>query len=181
MRIPDGCGVCLACEFFLVAAERGEQGAVANPAAPLMADIPPPVVPSSVKYSTEESPSKPGNGSGWILALAILQFVGGLVLYGMTISKSSASDRAAMLVLITTMGLAVIFFGLWIWGRKSPFPALLTALVVFVTFHLLDAVLDPMSLLRGIIMKIVIIFGLCTALKKAYIAKREKELEAPAQ
>jgi hypothetical protein len=39
-------------------------------------------------------------------------------------------------------------------------------------------VLDPMSLLRGIIMKVVIIAGLATALKKAYVAKREKELAA---
>lgn len=98
----------------------------------------------------------------------------------MAASKSSVDDGAAIGSVIVTTVLAAIFFGLWLWGRKSPFPALLTALIVFVTFHLLDAVLDPMSLLRGIIMKVVIIGGLATALKKAYVAKREKELAAAA-
>ncbi|MBL9212372.1 MAG: hypothetical protein JNL92_18065 [Opitutaceae bacterium] len=139
----------------------------------------PPPVPSSLHYSTEKPAAKRGNGSGWILALALIQFIGGLVMYAMMISKVPASDPGAIGVLITTVGLAAIFFGLWVWGRQHPFPALLTALIVFVTFHLLDAVFDPLSLLRGILMKIVIIVGLSTALKKAYVAKREKELAAP--
>lgn len=146
-----------------------------------MSEIPTPPqprpVPSSVKYSSGEPTAKAGNGSGWILALAILQLVGGLIMYGITATKAPAGE-ASVIVLISTMGLAAVFFGLWVWGRKSPFPALLTALIVFVTFHLLDAVLDPLSLLRGIIVKIVILVGLGTALKKAYVAKREKELEA---
>jgi hypothetical protein len=147
-----------------------------------MSETPPPspAVPSSVNYSSATAPTKRGNGSGWILALSILQFVGGLILFGMVASKSSADEGGAIGSLIATTVLAAIFFGLWLWGRKSPFPALLTALIVFVTFHLLDAVVDPMSLLRGIIMKVVIIGGLATALKKAYIAKREKELAADA-
>lgn len=142
-----------------------------NPSDP----TPPPV--SSLKYSTGEPAAKPGNGSGWILAICILQFIGGLIMYGVAVSNSRAGDLGAVAVLITTMMLAVIFFGLWLWGRKSPFPALLTALIVFVTFHLLDAVLDPMTLFRGIIVKIMVLVGLSTAVKKAYVAKRQKELE----
>lgn len=136
---------------------------------------PPPLV-SAVKYATPEPTGQPGNGSGWILAICILQFIGGLVMYGIRVSSTGASDLGAVAVLITTMSLAAVFFGLWLWGRKSPFPALLTALVVFVSFHLLDAVFDPMSLLRGIIMKIIILAGLGAAVKKAYLEKRRKEL-----
>jgi hypothetical protein len=149
-----------------------------TPTSPPATPTPPPAVTSSVHYPGTAAPTKPGNGSGWILALSILQFVGGLVLVGISASKGSLDDGEAIGSLIVTTTLAAIFFGLWLWGRKSPFPALLTALIVFVTFHLLDAVLDPMSLLRGIIMKVVIIAGLATALKKAYVAKREKELAA---
>lgn len=135
---------------------------------------------SAVKYSTGAPAAKPGNGSGWILAICIMQFLGGLVMYGIGISASGTDRTGPTAVLITTMSLAVIFFGLWLWGRKSPFPALLTALIVFVSFHLLDAVLDPMALLRGIIVKIVILAGLGSALKNAYVAKRRKEVEAQA-
>lgn len=99
-------------------------------------------------------------------------------MYAITASNSSRSDPAALGVLIVTMSLAGIFLGLWLWGRKSPFPALLTALIVYVSFHLLDAVLDPMSLFKGIIVKILILVGLSTALKKAYMDKRQRELEA---
>jgi 4-amino-4-deoxy-L-arabinose transferase-like glycosyltransferase len=146
-----------------------------------MPENPPPPQPASsaLHYSNDTVAAKRGNGSGWILALSLLQLIGGLIMYGMTASKLPADDPGAIGVLVTTVGLAAVFFGLWLWGRRHPFPALLTALIVFVTFHLLDAVLDPLSLLRGIIMKVVIIVGLCTALKKAYVAKREKELAAP--
>lgn len=142
---------------------------------------PPPLPPkplSSLKYSTGEPAATPGNGSGWILAIAIMQFFGGLIMYAITASNSSRTDAGALGVLITTMSLAGIFFGLWLWGRKSPFPALLTALIVFVSFHLLDAVFDPMAILRGIIVKVLILVGLSTALKKAYRDKRQKELAA---
>ncbi len=101
-------------------------------------------------------------------------------MYAITASNSSRSDAGALGVLITTMSLAAIFLGLWIWGRKSPFPALLTTLIIFVTFHLLDAVFDPTAILRGIIVKILILTGLGTALKKAYMDKRRKELEGQA-
>ncbi len=133
---------------------------------------------SAVKYSTGDPAATPGNGSGWILAIAIMQFFGGLIMYAITASNSSGTDAGALGVLITTMSLAGIFFGLWLWGRKAPFPALLTALIVFVSFHLLDAVLDPMALLRGIIVKVLVLAGLGSALKKAYREKREKELAA---
>jgi hypothetical protein len=147
-----------------------------------MADLPAPgpasaPVPSDITYVPGFKREKAGNGSGWILAIAILQAVGGGFMYMMSASTSSPSDPAAIGVLIVMLALALIFFGLWIWGRKSPFPALLTALVVFVSFHLLDAVLDPATLVQGIIMKIVVLSGLGTALKKAYVAKRERELE----
>jgi hypothetical protein len=142
-----------------------------NPAAP----NPPPV--SSVKYSTGAPTAKPGNGSGWILAICIMQFLGGLVMFGISASNAGTTG-GGVAVLVTTMSLAAIFFGLWLWGRKSPFPALLTALIVFVSFHLLDAVFDPMAILRGIIVKIIVLTGLGTALKQAYLAKRQKELEA---
>lgn len=80
-------------------------------------------------------------------------------------------------VLAVMLTLSAVFFGLWIWAKASPFPALLTTLIVFVTFHLVDAVIDPFALLRGIVIRIVILVGLVTALKKAYVAKRERELD----
>lgn len=133
--------------------------------------------PSSIQYTASEAPKAKGNGSGWILALSIMQTVGGVVMFAMSASAGGAGSPEAIGVLVVMLLLALVFFGLWIWGRKSPFPALLTTLVIFVSFHLLDAVLDPASLLRGILIKIVMFVGLVTATKTAYMAKREAELE----
>lgn len=132
---------------------------------------------TSIQYSAGEAPKAKGNGSGWILALSIMQAVGGLVMFAITASAGGADNPEAMGVLVGMLFLAAVFLGLWIWGRKSPFPALLTTLIVLVTFHLLDAVLDPASLFRGIILKIIMLVGLVTATKTAYLAKREAELE----
>lgn len=142
------------------------------------APVPPPSAPSAARpYLTPEGPPRRrGDGRGYILALACLQAVGGIVYFA--INSRRGSQVNAEVVLGVMLALSAIFFGLWIWAKKAPFAALLTTLIVFVTFHLLDAVIDPISLVQGIVIKIVILAGLVTALKKAYIAKRERELEA---
>ena len=147
-----------------------------------MENLPPatPVSPSPIPSAAKPYPgaesTKRGNGRGWILALAILQFCGGLFNYGLT--KSTHDDAPAGFVLATMLGLSAIFFALWIWGKKAPFAALLTALIIFVTVHLLAAVFEPLSLFKGIILKLAFLVGLSTALKTAYTRKREAELEA---
>jgi hypothetical protein len=152
-----------------------------EPAAP----TPPPLRESVAKpyFAGSGEPPKKGTGSGWILALAIMQVVGALIFYGM--ANIGQSDHAisglmpakmSTASLVVMLGLAAIYFGLWFWSKKALFAALLTTLIVFLTFVALDAVVEPLSLLRGIIIKIVVVAGLCTALKKAYVEKREREM-----
>jgi hypothetical protein len=145
-----------------------------------MENQPPPLVsprPSAAQpYPGPDSSISRGNGRGWILALAILQLIGGLVIFAMT--REQVEPLTANIMLIFLLGLAAIYFGLWVWGKKAPFAALLTALIIFLTVHLLDAVFEPANFFRGIIVKIILVGGLCTALKKAYTKKREAELEA---
>lgn len=149
-----------------------------------MADTPAPLPQSDPERPSLSRPyeapglpnSKKGNGSGWILALAIMQFLGGLILWAM----SDTVGAVSVVSLVILMLLAAAFFGLWLWGRKSPFPALLTALILFVSMHLLDAVFDPATLLRGFLVKIVMLVGLSVALKQAYMQKRQRELEGAA-
>ena len=93
-------------------------------------------------------------------------------------TRETLAPVAAQITLAILLGLAAFYFGLWIWAKKSPFAALLTALLVFVSVHLLDIVLEPANLFRGIIVKIILLVGLCNALKNAYRKKREAELEA---
>lgn len=127
-------------------------------------------------YPGSDAAKRSGNGSGWILALAILQVIGSIIVFA--ISRNTMEPLAAGIMLAILLGLAAIYFGLWFWAKKSPFPALLTTLIIFLSFHLLDAVVEPANLFRGIFIKIIFVVGLATALKKAYTKKREAELEA---
>jgi hypothetical protein len=113
-----------------------------------------------------------GNGSGYVLLVAVLQLIGALIMWGSSSSVPSFEQTATLVVMFV---LAAAFFGIWLWARRMPFPALLTALVLFVAVHALDAIFDPATILRGLLMKIVVIAGLVTALMKAYRKQQEGE------
>ena len=56
--------------------------------------------------------------------------------------------------------LAVVFAVIGYWSKKSPYTALLTALIVFCSLQLLSAVLDPASLLQTWYVRIAVILFL---------------------
>jgi hypothetical protein len=61
--------------------------------------------------------------------------------------------------------LAGIFAGLAFWTRTKPYTAVITALSIYTGLILLSAVLEPSSLFRGIILKIVVFVLLINALR----------------
>lgn len=60
-------------------------------------------------------------------------------------------------LLIISLVLAAIFCGLAFWSNKNPFGALLTGLIMYVSLIILGSIDDPMELIRGIIVKVIII------------------------
>jgi hypothetical protein len=66
----------------------------------------------------------------------------------------------------------VAFIGLWFWSKRNPFAATLTALIVFVTLHLVDAAVDPTALFRGILMKIIVVVLLVNGIKAGLAHRR---------
>lgn len=75
------------------------------------------------------------------------------------------------------IGLGAVFFGLFVWARRAAVPALTTALLLFVTVHAVEAVIDPTTLPRGLFLKIFFLVGLVAGLKAA-LAQREAVLAA---
>jgi heme A synthase len=100
--------------------------------------------------------------AGALLAVAILQAVFGAVI--IMILKGN-DQEVPPIVYISIFGIAVAFFGLFLWARKSPFPAAIAGLVLFVTLHGLEAVADPKSLANGWLVKLIIIVILVNAIK----------------
>ncbi|XLS29435.1 hypothetical protein ACJD0Z_01120 [Flavobacteriaceae bacterium M23B6Z8] len=73
--------------------------------------------------------------------------------------------------------LALIYFGLGLWSSKKPFISLLLALLLYLTITLINAIVDPSTLIRGIIFKGIVIAFLGKAL---YAAFEQKKNDPPA-
>jgi hypothetical protein len=109
---------------------------------------------------------KARKAAGALLAVAILQTVFGTLLILM--AKQGRGFMGIELgtpVFVAVFGLAAVFFCLYLWARRKPLPAAIAGLVLFVTVHVLDAVVDPNALWRGILVKIIVIVVLVKAIQ----------------
>ena len=64
---------------------------------------------------------------------------------------------------VVMLAFAAVYVGLWVWCRRDPLAASIVALVVFVVVHLIEALIDPAALARGL----VIIVGIVAVLSWA--------------
>lgn len=64
----------------------------------------------------------------------------------------------AAIILGSVIG-ALIYFVLGMWSRKNPFAAILSGFFVYIVFLVLGAISDPESIYRGLLFKIIIIYG----------------------
>lgn len=78
-----------------------------------------------------------------LLAIAVLQLAGTVVLLALGSAPAGGLDAASVAMML---GLAGLFFGLALWSRHQPLPAALTGCVIFATLLAGTAVLDPSSL-----------------------------------
>ncbi len=106
-----------------------------------------------------------------------LFIVGGLMFVVDMVILAMQHDTLAPTDIYLTVGidLAILaaFIGLGFWSKKKPYSALLTGLILFVAIQLLAAVSDPANLVRGIVVKVVVVATLVAGIKKA---KRLQEL-----
>jgi len=104
----------------------------------------------------------------WILAVGVLYALGGLLF--VAIGRELLDDRGVAIVLGTHLALTAIHVGLWGWAKSAPYAAAVVALVLFVTVQLANALLDPTSIAKGIIVKILFVVALVKALKAGHRA-----------
>ena len=74
---------------------------------------------------SEDLHSQVKKAAGALLAVAILQALFGtcLLLAGPMASEFITIEGSQTAVFVSVYGIAVLFFGLYLWARKSPFPA----------------------------------------------------------
>ncbi len=108
-------------------------------------------------------------GATALLWVAILQTLFGPVLLFVQKSKLEREQPGMQFEIlpvawITIFGIAAAFWLLYFWARRSPLPAAIVGLVLFITVHLFDAIADPTQIARGWIMKAIVIFALAKAI-----------------
>ena len=127
--------------------------------------------PSGYQASVEKETRK---ARGWLLAVAILQSIGS-VFYYFILSAQGAEPLVAIATIVVMGAIALVFWGLWFWSKYALFPAALTAFIIFVAVHLLDAIVEPSTLLRGIIMKVIMVCGLYIAVSTSYRLRKNRD------
>lgn len=97
---------------------------------------------------------------GALLGVGILQLlIGAFFFFAMRNEPGGPLTGAIM------GGVGAIFIGLAVWARSSPLPAAIVGLSIYGSLLLVDAIFDPASLARGVIIKIIIIGMLVQAIQ----------------
>lgn len=89
-----------------------------------------------------------------------------------------ARQKAFLLTTSILVGIGVIFLVLGFWARRSPLPASILGLAFFITIHTLDALADPTALLRGWLIKLIVILMLVNAIRASLKHKQLRAMEA---
>lgn len=71
--------------------------------------------------------------------------------------------------------LALFYLIMVAWSNRQPFAAMPTSLIVFITIQLLSAIVDPVYLFKGIIIKVVIVIAFVRGVQSAKDAQRLNE------
>lgn len=81
-------------------------------------------------------------------------------------------------VLLVNGALAVVFGGIYLWSRRGAvYPAMLTAMAVFAVVHFVSFVVDPKTLVQGIVVKVLIISALVKGIRTAKAAREHEPTE----
>ncbi|MGP8217149.1 MAG: hypothetical protein ACLQQ4_16385 [Bacteroidia bacterium] len=85
----------------------------------------------------------------------VLYFLAGLnIVLGIAISFTMQNQAA---IIIASVIIGGIFFGLGLWCNRNPFPAILTGFFVYIVLLVIEGVFDPLSIFKGIFLKIFVI------------------------
>lgn len=99
----------------------------------------------------------------------------GLFVVGALISflmNHDAPNGEAWQILGVNLFLALVMLGLWLWSKRSLLPAIIAALAIYVTVILGSALVDPKTIIQGIIVKFLVIGALIKGVQSALAARR---------
>ena len=87
----------------------------------------------------------------------------------------SGQNDLGFAVMITNLILAAVFLALGGWAKNKPVVALISGLVLFILVQLISIIEDPTNIVRGIIIKVLVIIYLVKGLQSAIEAEKIKK------
>jgi hypothetical protein len=131
--------------------------------------------------------------AGIIMLFALIDFIGGMIHISdgkKMLEKAMKSDseyseyalaslkhkiNTQQTIVIATLSISLFIAGiyivLWFVAKKRPFPAILTALIIYSLFWLIDIIMNPFAILGGAI-KFLILFYLIYGVRAAHRYKK---------
>ncbi|WP_121353790.1 hypothetical protein [Flavisolibacter nicotianae] len=106
----------------------------------------------------------------WLYVIAALQAGIGIWEYA-----STQDPTVALVAGMIDAGIGVIFLALALWSYKKPAAAFITALATYVVIHIGMMFVDPTNIVKGFILKILIVVALVRAYKDAREVERLRE------
>ncbi|HEY8929413.1 MAG TPA: hypothetical protein VIM55_09500 [Mucilaginibacter sp.] len=98
------------------------------------------------------------------------------VISGLIVYVTNKDSEDAVVTLILNLVLAMIFLALGGYARKKPLACIISGLALYAIVVVLNAIIDPVTIIKGLIMKIIIVGFLIKGLKAALeIEKMKKE------
>lgn len=105
-----------------------------------------------------------------------LLIVSGINLISGIVQILTDNSEAWLFALGIFVVIAGLFAALAFWAKYKPFAALLIGLILYIGIFILFAVLDPSSIIRGIIFKAIVVIYLIKGLIAANDAQQIKNL-----
>lgn len=106
----------------------------------------------------------------WILGIGIWYVVSGFLTIAMMSDQLSADGKNLLLGI--SFGLCGAHVLLYFWAKKQPLPAAIVAMVLFVSLQLLNAVTDPSTIYKGVVIKVLFVVVLVKAIQAGYEVQR---------
>jgi len=109
-----------------------------------------------------------------------LYVIGGITaVAGVALYAVSTNPEVKNSLLITNLIVGAIFVGLGFWCNQKPLAAIISGASLYALIFILNAVVNPLSIVSGIIFKIIIIGLFVRGIKSAIEAEKlKKELNA---